>query len=107
MIEVVFAFIPSLSQILLALYCQGNQTYYSLWNNLLCYNSIARAYFYVDFEDIVEKRVMRKPKDSYVCPRCGYVLPKEEATISGYDSQSSLRHVHCPRCGKIIARYVK
>ena len=26
----------------------------------------------------------------------------EDATISGYDSHSSLRHVHCPRCGKII-----
>ena len=45
---------------------------------------------------------MRKPKDSYVCRYCGYVLPKEDATISGYDSQSSLRHVHCPKCGKII-----
>jgi len=26
--------------------------------------------------------------------------PKEDATISGYDPESSLRHVHCPRCGK-------
>ena len=24
--------------------------------------------------------------------------PKEDATISGYGSESSLRHVHCPRC---------
>lgn len=48
------------------------------------------------------KEAMRKPKDSYVCPRCGYVLPKKDATISGYDSESSLRHVHCPRCEKII-----
>jgi len=31
-------------------------------------------------------------------------MPKEDATISGYNSQSSLRHVHCPRCGKIIKR---
>lgn len=30
------------------------------------------------------------------------VLRKEDATISGYDSRSSLRHVHCPRCGKTI-----
>jgi len=42
------------------------------------------------------------PKDSYVCPRCGYVLPKEDAVVSGWDSERSLRHVHCPRCGKII-----
>ena len=46
-------------------------------------------------------RILGK-KDYYQCPRCGYVLPKEDATVSGYDSQSSLRHVHCPRCGKII-----
>ena len=32
-------------------------------------------------------------KDSYVCPRCGYVLPKKDAIISEYDSQSSLRHI--------------
>jgi len=43
-----------------------------------------------------------KPKDSYVCPRCGYVLPKEDAVVSGWDSERSLRHVHCPKCGKII-----
>jgi DNA-directed RNA polymerase subunit RPC12/RpoP len=42
------------------------------------------------------------PKDAYVCKRCGYVLPKKDAVISGWDSQSSLRHVHCPKCGKII-----
>jgi len=42
------------------------------------------------------------PKQSYACRHCGYVLPKKDATISGHDSQSSLRHIHCPRCGKII-----
>jgi DNA-directed RNA polymerase subunit RPC12/RpoP len=38
----------------------------------------------------------------YRCSYCGYELPKEEAAISGWDSQQSLRHVHCPKCGKII-----
>jgi len=42
------------------------------------------------------------PKNHYICPHCGYVLPKKDAVISGYDSQSSLRHIHCPKCGKII-----
>jgi len=41
-------------------------------------------------------------KEAYICKNCGYVLPKKDAAISGYDSQSSLRHIHCPRCGKII-----
>ena len=27
---------------------------------------------------------------------------KKDAVVSGYDYQSSLRHIHCPRCGKII-----
>lgn len=37
-----------------------------------------------------------------MCPRCGYVLPKKDATVSGYDSQSFLRHVHCLKYGKIV-----
>ena len=51
---------------------------------------------------LFSKEIMRNPKDSYVCPRCGYVLPKEDAVVSGWDSEGSLRHVHCPRCGKIV-----
>ena len=41
-------------------------------------------------------------KGSYTCPKCGCFLPKKEAKVSGWDSQSSLKHVHCPKCGKII-----
>jgi predicted RNA-binding Zn-ribbon protein involved in translation (DUF1610 family) len=41
-------------------------------------------------------------KDTYCCPNCGYELPKKETIISGWDSQQSLRHIHCPKCGKII-----
>ena len=46
-----------------------------------------------------------KGKDYYKCRHCGYVLRKEDAIVSGYDSQSSLRHVYCPRCGKIITYF--
>jgi len=56
---------------------------------------------------LLSKEFMRNPKDSYVCPRCGYVLPKEDAVVSGWDAEGSTTHVHCPRCGKIIARYVE
>jgi len=28
--------------------------------------------------------------------------PKKATEISGWNSQSSLRHIHCPKCGKII-----
>jgi len=45
---------------------------------------------------------MRKSKDSYVCRYCGYVLPKKDAIVSGWDSESSLRHVHCTMdCGRL------
>ncbi|MCW4015179.1 MAG: hypothetical protein NWF06_02305 [Candidatus Bathyarchaeota archaeon] len=42
------------------------------------------------------------PKNSYVCRHCGYVLPKKDAVISGFDAQNSLCHIHCPKCGKTI-----
>jgi predicted RNA-binding Zn-ribbon protein involved in translation (DUF1610 family) len=46
-------------------------------------------------------------EEVYVCKRCGYVLPKRDAVVSGWDAEGSTTHVHCPRCGKIIARYVE
>ena len=39
--------------------------------------------------------------------RCGYVLRKKGAVVSGWDAEGSSTHVHCPRCGRIIARYVE
>lgn len=54
---------------------------------------------YIEFRG-GKMRTMKKHKDSYTCPHCGYVLPKKEAKVSGWDSQSSLKHVHCPKCGK-------
>ncbi len=53
-------------------------------------------------KDSRERETMGKSKHSYTCRHCGYVLPKKEAKISGWDSQSSLKHIHCPKCGKII-----
>jgi len=50
---------------------------------------------------------MPEREEVYVCKRCGYVLPKRDAVVSGYDAEGSSTHVHCPRCGKIIARYVE
>ena len=46
-------------------------------------------------------------KDVYVCNKCGYILRKKDAVVSGWDAEHSSTRVHCPRCGKIIARCVK
>jgi len=54
---------------------------------------------------LVEEMVDRE--EVYVCKRCGYVLPKRDAVVAGWDAEGSTTHVHCPRCGKIIARYVE
>jgi len=34
-------------------------------------------------------------------------LPNRDAVVSGWDAEGSSTHVHCPRCGKIIVRYVE
>lgn len=36
------------------------------------------------------------------CKRCGYLTDMNKAKISGYNSENSLRHIHCNGCGKII-----
>ncbi|MFZ7138352.1 MAG: hypothetical protein ACOWW1_08035 [archaeon] len=46
------------------------------------------------------------PKNHYKCKNCGYELPKKGAKISGYVSQNSLRHIHCPNCKRIIAHVI-
>jgi len=46
-------------------------------------------------------------EEAYVCKKCGYVLPRRDAVVSGWDAEGSSTHVHCPRCEKIIARYVE
>jgi len=43
-----------------------------------------------------------KKSEEYTCRKCGYVLPKKDAKISGYDSGLCYRHVHCSKCGKIV-----
>ena len=34
-------------------------------------------------------------------------MSKRDVVVSGWDAEGSSTHVHCPRCGKIIARYVE
>jgi len=41
--------------------------------------------------------------DYYRCPHCKLIIPKDEAKLSGYNSEHSQRHVHCPRCGGTAA----
>ena len=40
--------------------------------------------------------------DYLKCRHCKFVLARKDAKISGFDSQSSLRYIRCPRCAKII-----
>jgi len=37
------------------------------------------------------------------CPRCHLMLEKSKIPVSGYDSEHSSRHLHCPRCGRYIS----
>ena len=50
---------------------------------------------------------MPEREEAYVCKRCGYILSKRDAVVSGWEAEGSTTHVHCPRCAKIIARYVE
>jgi DNA-directed RNA polymerase subunit RPC12/RpoP len=46
---------------------------------------------------------LSKFKGDYLkCNSCGKIIPASEAKVSGYDSQTGLRHVRCPNCGRII-----
>ena len=47
--------------------------------------------------------LLRFKSSHYQCRHCNHITPKNEATVSGYDSQNSLQHVHCPNCGRVVA----
>jgi len=42
----------------------------------------------------------------WVCS-CGYTVPKRGAVLSGDDWCSQGFHVHCPRCGRVVAQFLK
>ena len=52
---------------------------------------------------LIVAEVFKRRQEYYRCHHCGYILPKDAAEISGYDSEQTLRHIHCPKCGKIVA----
>gem|GEM_PF-4477202 len=37
------------------------------------------------------------------CPKCHLIIDMEKINISGYDSENSSEHIHCPRCKAYIA----
>jgi len=46
----------------------------------------------------------RELDERYVqCPRCHLMLDKERIPVSGYNSEHSSEHIHCPRCKAYIA----
>jgi predicted RNA-binding Zn-ribbon protein involved in translation (DUF1610 family) len=50
---------------------------------------------------------LKSKVEFYTCRNCGYALPKKDAIVSGWNSENSSTHVHCPKCGRIIARDVE
>jgi hypothetical protein len=38
---------------------------------------------------------------------CGCTVPKRGVVFSGDDWCSQGFHVHCPRCGRVVARFVE
>lgn len=46
----------------------------------------------------------RESDERYVqCPRCHLILDKKRIPVSGYNSEHSSEHIHCPRCRAYIA----
>jgi hypothetical protein len=43
----------------------------------------------------------------YIIQSVSSAHTERDAVVSGWDAEVSSTHVHCPRCGKIIARYVE
>lgn len=50
------------------------------------------------------KQIMDR-QSVWVCS-CGYIVPKKGTELSGYSSGSKGFHVHCPRCGKVVAQFI-
>lgn len=48
-----------------------------------------------------------KNKDNYACKKCGFIFPKSEVKISGFESHPNGLHVHCPKCGFLVDSFVK
>jgi len=46
--------------------------------------------------------VLKERKNNVKCKCCGNIIDLRKAKISGYNSENSLRHIHCNRCGKIV-----
>jgi RNase P subunit RPR2 len=41
--------------------------------------------------------------ECYRCHYCNHLTPKSNASISGFNSEHSLQHIHCSKCGRIIS----
>ena len=44
--------------------------------------------------------------ETYTCKKCLYVIPRQKAVISGYGGDAHGKHVHCPKCGAIVAEFL-
>jgi ribosomal protein S27E len=48
-------------------------------------------------------KVWNRNRKYFTCPYCGWTILKTKATISGGYGHAYGSHVHCGKCGKIIA----
>lgn len=46
-------------------------------------------------------------KSDYHCKGCGFIFPKANATISGFEDHHNGLHVHCPKCGHLVDCFLK
>jgi ssDNA-binding Zn-finger/Zn-ribbon topoisomerase 1 len=46
-------------------------------------------------------------KKFFRCPKCGYTWPKKGTLLSGFPEDLYGLHVHCPKCGEIVAKHVE
>jgi predicted RNA-binding Zn-ribbon protein involved in translation (DUF1610 family) len=54
----------------------------------------------------MEPLTMNKKTSLWTCNSCGTTIPKKDTYLSGYPNSNHGLHIHCPKCGKLVAAFV-